>query len=368
MGIARVVRLVTLEGECFDADYEGLNRYATRDGVFYMFRLTSLKPGNGTRLVSVWRFGPMELLSEDYTDERLKIVRLNTIRRAFDSGTLNFEPPFDELGYRELQMSATDFTPRSSTSDEEIKQFIMNKAYWMSWKVGNRQLVQFDDPVDLDYLGVDAATIKKYQWLLEQRQLLEKSQMPGVGRPTAQLVDLYEATESSQHLNERVFPQGTQYEAFKVVSAIFRTASNGILIADNYLNDEVLDMLAAMPKQPVLKLLTYKPRADFKVAVRRFMSQYGAHVEVRVHDAEIHDRAIVIDSSTFYTFGHSIKDLGKSLSVMNKLENASPLRVAIQSIWATASTLCPKCGNEFHATEAKIECQNCENEKKSGGR
>jgi hypothetical protein len=55
--------------------------------------------------------------------------------------------------------------------------------------------------------------------------------------------------------------------------------------------------------------------------VKRFQSQYKKRVEVRLHQKEIHDRAIVVDEKEFYTFGASIKDLGKQLSVLNKLED-----------------------------------------------
>jgi len=359
MGVSPLMRLATVGGECFDVDYEGQDRFSDRDGISYAFRLTNLKPDNGVRLVSVCRFGLMELPPADSTVQRLEMVRLDVIRRALDSRTLDFEPPFDEHGYKELRLSANDFTRRNSVTDEEIKQFIIVKAYWISWKLGGRQPVQFDDPVDLDYLGVDALSVRKHQWLLEQRNLLEKSKIPGLGRPTAQLIDLYDAKHSAQHLNERVFPQGTQYEAFKTVSAILFAANNEILIVDNYLNDEVLDMLAAVPKHPALKLLTYKPRADFRVAVRRFMSQYGGSVEVRIHNADIHDRAVVVDNEAFYTFGHSIKDLGTRLSVVNRLDDPSTLRAALQRIWAAASTLCPACGNEFHMIDADTKCENC---------
>jgi hypothetical protein len=140
----------------------------------------------------------------------------------------------------------------------------------------------------------------------------------------------------------RYFAKDTQFDAYKVVSKMFKSARHDIFIADNYLDDSVLDMLMSAPSQPSVRLLTFKPSADLKIAVKRFQSQYRKSVEVRLHQKEIHDRAIVVDDKDFYTFGASIKDLGKQLSVLNKLEdptNVAKLRAELQTIWASAQPL-----------------------------
>jgi hypothetical protein len=142
--------------------------------------------------------------------------------------------------------------------------------------------------------------------------------------------------------NETVLTKGSQYEAFKRVTAILRSAKREILIADNYLNDEVLDMLLALPAQPVIKLLTFKPTPDLKVAVKRFQGQYQRAVEAKTHNAEIHDRAIVVDGIEFYALGHSIKDMGAKLTVLKKIEDANninKLRTELERIWSSGVPL-----------------------------
>src|SRR5712692_2062797 len=120
------VRLVTLGGECFEADFQRKDRAADRDGAFYLFHVTDLKAGRGKRLISLFRFGPKEMVAQNY-DARLESVRLNTIRRAFDSGAISFEGPYDEHKYKELPLTATDFKPQPALSDDEIQQFIMHR-------------------------------------------------------------------------------------------------------------------------------------------------------------------------------------------------------------------------------------------------
>jgi len=74
------------------------------------------------------------------------------------------------------------------------------------------------------------------------------------------------------------------------------------------------------------ELSPLKASADFKAAVTAFKKQYGQSVEVRVHQREVHDRAIVVDDKDFFAFGASIKDLGDKLSLLNKVED--PANVA----------------------------------------
>jgi hypothetical protein len=194
----------------------------------------------------------------------------------------------------------------------------------------------------LEYLGVSSEDVKRNVWLLGEQGLLEKTNIPGLGRPTAKLVEIYEAKQSTTLPNETLFPKGTQYEAFKKVAAILRSATREIIIADNYMNDEVLDMLLAVAAQPIIKLLTFRPAPDFKVALRRFQGQYQRALEAKTHNAEIHDRVIVVDDTQFYALGGSIKGMGTKLTFLNKVEDATninKLRTELERIWASAVPL-----------------------------
>ena len=227
----------------------------------------------------------------------------------------------------------------------DLRQFIIHKAFWLAFRhspAGRRWPVPFDEPIELEYLGVSSEDVVRNEWLLEEQGLLEKSQVPGFGRPTAKLIEVYEARHSTALPNETVFPKGTQYEAFKKVTSILRSASREIIIADNYMNEEVLDMLLAVPMQPTIKLLTHRAAPDFKVAVRRFQGQYQRTVEAKTHNAEIHDRLIMVDGTQFYALGGSIKDMGTKLTFLNKIEDASNisrLRDELERIWASAVPL-----------------------------
>lgn len=338
------IQLVTRLGECFEVGPQGTDRPGNRDGVLHYFYLTDLVRGRGLRKVSVYRGGPRDFYAPSIAefDRRIDVVLLNTIRRRFDSGQLTFEAPDDPTYYKEVSLTPEDFQPQQPASDEEVRQLIMHEAYWLSYKCGNRYPVQFDSETDSEYLGVGVEDIRRNQWVLEQDGFLEQSKIPGLGRPTVSLVKMYESRQSTLLRNEQIFPKGTQYEAFKAVTDILRTATKEILVVDNYLGSSLLDMIEAIPLNPSVRLLTFKPSADFKIAVAAFKKQYGQSVEVKLHQKEVHDRAIVVDDRDFFTLGASIKDLGDKLSLLNKVEdyaNVVRLRNEFRTIWAAATPL-----------------------------
>jgi hypothetical protein len=338
------IQLVTRLGECFEVSPQSKDRAGNRDGVLHYFHLNDLVKGRGLRKVSVYRGGPRDFYASSVAefDRRIDMVLLNTIRRRFDSGELTFEVPEGATHYKEVLVTPEDFQQRLPASDEDIRQLILHEAYWLSYKYGNRYPVQFDSETDLEYLGVGVQDIRRNQWVLEQDGLLEQSKIPGLGRPKVQLVKIYESRQSTVIRNEQVFPKGTQYEAFKAITNILRTASKEILIVDNYLGSSLLETIEAIPSKPAVRLLTYKPSPDFKAAVTAFKKQYGLPVEVRLHQREVHDRAIVVDDRDFFVLGASIKDLGDKLSLLNKVEdpaNTTRLRAEFQTIWSSATPL-----------------------------
>jgi hypothetical protein len=338
------IQLVTRLGECFEVNPQGMGRANNRDGVLHYFHLTDLVKGRGLRQVSVYRGGPRDFYAPSIAefDRRIDIVLLNTIRRRFDSGELTFDVPEGATHYTEILVTPEDFQQRSTASDGEIRQLILQEAYWLSYKYGNRHPVQFDSETDLEYLGVGVQDIWRNQWVLEQDALLEQSKIRGIGRPKVELVKMYESRQSTVICSEQVFPKGTQYEAFKAVKNILGTATKEILVVDNYLGISLLEMIEAIPSKPATRLLTFKPSPDFKAAVTAFKKQYGQSVEVRLHQREVHDRAIVVDDKDFFALGASIKDLGDKLSLLNKVEdpaNVARLRAEFQTIWASANPL-----------------------------
>ncbi len=187
-------KLVTSKGECFEIAFQQKEVASNRDGALYLFHLNDLTDKRrGERLVSIFRFGTKEFYDPNY-DARLETVLPNTIRRAFDSGRLTFDAVYDPHTYTEISLQAEDFRPQKPATGSKTQDLIRHEAYWLGFRHSPHPgyPIQFDSPIDLEYLGVPPTDVWRYVLLMEQRGFLEKV-MEGHGRPTHRLIDAYEA-------------------------------------------------------------------------------------------------------------------------------------------------------------------------------
>lgn len=197
-----ILKLVTKGGECFDAAFQRKQVPPDRDGVLYLFHLNDCSNNRGMRLVSLFRSGPAKLGIHDY-DSRIETVRLNALRRAFDLGAVKFDAAYDEHRYQELRLDTADFNVQPPTSPEQIKQYIKNKAYWLGFKYNEKPgvyFMQFDTPIDLEYLGVNVADVRRYVWLLSEQGFLKGTQFAGTGQPTNKLVEEFESASKPKNM------------------------------------------------------------------------------------------------------------------------------------------------------------------------
>jgi pyrimidine deaminase RibD-like protein len=195
-------RFVTLHGECFEAELRSVDEYQERDGLLHKFYLTDMVSKRGKRLVSVFVSGTLAVICANYRS-RVEIVRINAIRRAFDEGTLSFDAAFDEHHYKELSLSPQDFQAQQTRTDAEIRRYIIHKAYWLAHRFPIRAQtgsilypIPFDEPTDLDYLGITPPEIWRNIRRMEAQGLLEKV-LEGHARPSELLLSGYESGELS---------------------------------------------------------------------------------------------------------------------------------------------------------------------------
>jgi predicted nucleotide-binding protein len=188
--------LTTISGQCFEAQYLNVGPAEGRDGVLYYFRVRDLFEDRGVRSVSIFRSGTERVFMENY-DTRIETVRLNVLRRAFDSGTFSFETPVIPDRFHELRLTAADFKLQKKASDIVIRRFIKFGAYCLGFKHSphnaNNFYVDFDCPDDLEYLGAQSQDISRNVRLLIEEGFLRPSRAatfahPDRVEPTAKLI------------------------------------------------------------------------------------------------------------------------------------------------------------------------------------
>ena len=115
-----------------------------------------------------------------------------------------------------------------------------------------------------------------------------------------------------------IFFDGQIFDAYKFVADLIRTAQKSILLIDNYIDDSVLTILTKRRKNVRVIILTKSISNQMALDVKKYNEQYPS-IEIREFKNS-HDRFIIIDNTTVYHFGASLKDLGKKWFAFSKMD------------------------------------------------
>ncbi|HKZ36744.1 MAG TPA: ORF6N domain-containing protein [Chryseolinea sp.] len=115
-----------------------------------------------------------------------------------------------------------------------------------------------------------------------------------------------------------IFFDGQIFDAYKFVADLIRTAQKSIILIDNYIDDSVLTILTKRRKNVRVIILTKSISNQMALDVKKYNEQYPA-IEIKKFKNS-HDRFIIIDNTTVYHFGASLKDLGKKWFAFSKMD------------------------------------------------
>jgi hypothetical protein len=152
-----------------------------------------------------------------------------------------------------------------------------------------------------------------------------------------------ELTTDSEKLREAFFPAGAEHTAYVEIRRILQRATQSIDIIDGYLNGTIFSMLGTLEGKSLrVQLLTAKPPKDFKLEAEKFAKEFPSFgLEIKI-TREFHDRFIVLDGSSCYHIGASIKDAGKSAFLISQLEDTeivTSLTSFIAAKWQAALSI-----------------------------
>ncbi|MEP6262764.1 MAG: hypothetical protein ABJ092_14405 [Gillisia sp.] len=136
---------------------------------------------------------------------------------------------------------------------------------------------------------------------------------------------------------EGIFFSGQNFDALLKFNEIISNAKLEIILIDNYLDENVLEVLGSKNKDVQCKVLTFKRSLSrpLKTFIEAFNKQYK-NLEVKTTSA-FHDRFLILDKTDFYHFGASIKDAGNKGFMFSKIEEGfikKKLLGEIENEWA----------------------------------
>ncbi len=129
------------------------------------------------------------------------------------------------------------------------------------------------------------------------------------------LMDKYNIKET-----QGIFFQGQIFDAYAKFESFLAAAKKEIILIDNYVDLSILQRLAKKKKGVNVTIYTDPKTKLTAQDVQTFNAQYPT-LTVN-HTTKTHDRFLIIDNSTIYHIGASLKDLGKKCFGFSVLDSS----------------------------------------------
>ncbi len=131
---------------------------------------------------------------------------------------------------------------------------------------------------------------------------------------------IFNKFDRKEDLKNKLFFDGEIYDAYSLLVDIISKASKEIIIIDNYVDKVTLDILSKKKVNVMVLLITDENKCKLnKTDINKFNSEYPT---LKIKYTNIfHDRFIIIDDKELYHLGASLKDLGKKVFGVSKIED-----------------------------------------------
>ncbi len=150
---------------------------------------------------------------------------------------------------------------------------------------------------------------------VEKRQLLHEIK---VDEKFEQLFNALE--DKSIKPKQGIFFDGQIFDAYKFVCDLIRSATQRIILIDNYVDESVLTLLSKREAGVTTQILTNNIGKALVLDIEKFNRQYPV-IDVQAFKSA-HDRFLIIDDD-IYHIGASLKDLGKRWFAFSKMDHSA---------------------------------------------
>ena len=131
---------------------------------------------------------------------------------------------------------------------------------------------------------------------------------------------------------ELFFEKGLVHSAYQKIRDIIHSSTTSIYIMDGYVDNTIFELFKIFDQQTIsVKLLTLNLYGDYAHEKTLFLQEHSNLTIEEKITRDIHDRFIIIDEKEVYHLGASIKDAGKKVFMINKIEDESIANNIIQS-------------------------------------
>ena len=165
--------------------------------------------------------------------------------------------------------------------------------------------------------------------MFERISAMELRQLEFQKETNEKFDQVFEYISDHAESEQKVFFDGQIYDAFSLISGLIQKATADIILIDGYVDTKTLDLLSK--KQPNVAVEIYTSRNGntlTKSDISTFNKQYPS-LQVK-YTSNFHDRFLILDHTTGYHIGASIKDAGKKCFAISLIEDSQ----SVQNIMA----------------------------------
>ena len=161
--------------------------------------------------------------------------------------------------------------------------------------------------------------------MFERISNVELRQLEYEKKTDEKLDQIFEYISDHAESEQKVFFDGQIYDAFSLISGLIQKATTDIILIDGYVDTKTLDLLSK--KLPSVTVEIYTGRngnALTKSDIGTFNKQYPS-LQVK-YTNNFHDRFLILDHTTGYHIGASVKDAGKKCFAISLIEDAQSVQ------------------------------------------
>ena len=195
---------------------------------------------------------------------------------------------------------------------------------------GNRQVLREIEYYSLDVILSVGYRVKSNQGIRFRRwanQILKDYTLRGYAISQRFERLEYRMAETEKHIGllvktsltpkEGIFYDGQIFDAYIFVSDLMKSATEKIILLDNYIDETVLLLLSKRQSKVGAIIYTKQISSQLQLDLSRYNAQYE---QITIYKSiTFHDRFLIIDD-TVYHIGASLKDLGRKLFAFSKME------------------------------------------------
>lgn len=146
--------------------------------------------------------------------------------------------------------------------------------------------------------------------MFDRIKAVELSQLEYKKDTDAKFDKIFDYISEHEESEQKLYFDGQIYDAFSLLATLISKAKKSIILIDGYIDTGTLDLLSKKKKNIPVTIYTFKRGNKLTTSeIQKFNIQYPT-VDIKI-DETFHDRFLILDDSTCYHIGSSLKDAGK---------------------------------------------------------